>query len=167
MYNVREVTFHAILILTDIRGSLPECSNRDKFLSQATRASFITRQDARNIIRILDNALKLRHKNDAQSVDYLVRELQQEENKVVIAYKTQGQTNQDFPQLSNDSFLLVLMTDFQAEMFADHSHRIVCIDSTHKTNPYGFKLVTIVVPDEFKNGKKASQSPPVFNFVFL
>ena len=34
MYSVREVTFHAILILTDIRGSLPERSNRDKFLSQ-------------------------------------------------------------------------------------------------------------------------------------
>ena len=74
----------------------------------------------------------------------------------------------DSPQLSEDSFLLVIMTDFQAEMCADHSHRIVCIDSTHKTNPYGFKLdVTIVVPDEFKNGKKASETPPVCNFVFL
>ena len=165
MYNVREVIFHAIF--RGIRGSLPERTNCDRFLSQATRASFITRQDARNIIWKLDNALKQRDKNDARSVYYLVRELQQEENKVVIAYKTQGQTNHDFPQLSKDSFLLVIMTDFQAEMFADHSHCIVCIDSTHKTNPYGFKLVTIVVPDEFKNDKKASHFPPVHNFVFL
>ena len=46
------------------------------------------------------------------------------------------------------------MTDFQATMFEKHSARVVCIDSNHKTNPYGFKLVTVVVPDEFKNGKK-------------
>ena len=37
-------------------------------------------------------------------------------------------------------------------MFEKFSQKVVCIDSTHKTNPYGFKLVTIVVPDEFKNG---------------
>lgn len=45
------------------------------------------------------------------------------------------------------------MTNFQAQMFEMFSHKVVCVDSTHKTNPYGFKLVTIVVPDEFKNGK--------------
>ena len=46
------------------------------------------------------------------------------------------------------------MIDFQSTMFEKHSARVVCIDSNHKTNPYGFKLVTVVVPDEFKNGKK-------------
>ena len=46
------------------------------------------------------------------------------------------------------------MTKFQASMFQKHSPKIVCVDSTHKTNPYGFKLVTVVVPNEFKNGKK-------------
>ena len=50
------------------------------------------------------------------------------------------------------------MTDFQATMFEKHSSRIVCVDSTHKTNPYGFKLVTVVVPDEFKNGALNSSS---------
>ena len=30
-----------------------------------------------------------------------------------------------------------------------YSQRVVCIDSTHKTTPYAFKLVTVVVPDEF------------------
>ena len=45
------------------------------------------------------------------------------------------------------------MTNFQAAMFQKYSKRIVCVDSTHKTNPYGFKLITIVVPDEFRNGR--------------
>ena len=98
--------------------------------------------------------MKHRHENDALSVERLVRELQQEENSVVIAYKPQGKKDEAFPQLGEGSFLLVIMTDFQATMFEKHSARVVCIDSTHKTNPYGFKLVTVVVPDEFKNGKK-------------
>ena len=65
---------------------------------------------------------------------------------MVIGYNPQGIAKEAFFQLAKESFL-------QAEMFWKHSSRILCIDSTHKTNPYGFKLVTIIVPDEFKNGK--------------
>ena len=43
------------------------------------------------------------------------------------------------------------MTDFQATMFQKFS-TLVCVDSTHKTNEYGYKLISIVVADEFKNG---------------
>ena len=92
--------------------------------------------------------MKHRHENDALSVDRLVCELRKED-KVIIAYKPQGQTNEAYPQLREESFLLVIMTNFQAEMYEKHSNRVVCIDSTHNTNPNGFKLVTIVVPDEF------------------
>ena len=87
--------------------------------------------------------MKHRYENDALSVERLVRELQQEEKSVVIAYKHQGKKDEAFPQLGEGSL-----------MFEKHSARVVYIDSTHKTNPYGFKLVTVVVPDEFKNGKK-------------
>ena len=71
------------------------------------------------------------------------------EDKVIIAYKPHGQTNEAYPQLMEKSFLLVIMTNFQTEMYDKRSNRLVCIDSTHNTNPYRFKLVTIVVPDEF------------------
>jgi hypothetical protein len=87
------------------------------------------------------------------SVDRLCRELQKEDDSAIFAYKPQGSRNDNYPGLDEDSFLLVIMTQFQASMFQKHSHKIVCVDSTHKTNPYGFKLVTVVVPDEFKNGK--------------
>ena len=56
----------------------------------------------------------------------------------------------NYKQLDNESFLLVVMTKFKAYMFEKFSCKIVCVDSTHKTNPYRFKLVTVVVPDEFK-----------------
>lgn len=52
------------------------------------------------------------------------------------------------------------MTKFQEEMFEKYCRKIVCVDSTHKTNPYGFKLVTIVVPDEFRNGNVHACSIP-------
>lgn len=64
----------------------------------------------------------------------------------------QGTVDDTYEYLDKDSFLLVIMTAFQAQMFEMFSHKVMCIDSTHKTNPYGFKLITIVVPDEFKNG---------------
>ena len=45
------------------------------------------------------------------------------------------------------------MTGFQASLFNTFSHRIVCLDSTHKTNHYRFKLLTLVVRDEYHNGR--------------
>ena len=151
----------------DIRGNLPSRENRESFLSEASRASFITRQDARNIVRSLDNAVKHRHDNDALSVDRLCRELKAEKECVVIAYKPQGMKDEGFPDLCEDSFLLVIMTKFQMSMFEKHSQRVVCIDSTHKTNPYGFKLVTVVVPDEFKNGKFIIRLCKIFTHIHV
>ena len=104
-------------------------------------------------MRRLDNFIKHRHNNDAVSVDRLCKELQNEDNSPIIAYKPQGRVDEKYPAVGEDSFLLVIMTEFQASMFQKHSYKIVCVDSTHKTNPYGFKLVTVVVPDDFKNGK--------------
>ena len=87
-------------------------------------------------------------------MDRLCRELRAEKESVLIAYKPQGRKDEEYPSLGEDSFLLGIMTQFQATMFEKHSQRVVGIDSTHKTNPYGFKLVTVVVPDKFKNGDK-------------
>ena len=37
-------------------------------------------------------------------------------------------------------------------MFEQNASKIVCIDSTHRTNQYAFSLITILVPDEFNKG---------------
>ena len=136
------------IYMPGIRGPLTDRNHREKFTMEATRATFITRQDCRNITRRLQQALDHHHSNDALSVDR-----QEGSTSPVIAYKPQGKEDNIYPLLHKENFLLVIMTEFQANMFKKHSGKIVCVDSTHKTNPYGFKLVTIVVPDEFKNGR--------------
>ena len=67
----------------------------------------------------------------------------------VLFYKPQGVIDSNFPMLAEDTFLLVIMTAFQALLF---SGRIVCLDSTHKTNQYRFKLLMVVIPDEYRKG---------------
>ena len=74
-----------VIKTTGIKGNLTSCDNRENFLSEASRASFVARQEARNIPRTLDNALKHRHDNDALSVDGLFRELRAEKESVLSA----------------------------------------------------------------------------------
>lgn len=85
------------------------------------------------------------------SVDRIVQELQLEDPSPIVAYKPQGVLKADYPLLQESNFLLVLMTLFQADVFQNFS-MLSCIDSTHKTTQYGFKLITLVVADEFRNG---------------
>ena len=73
-----------------IRGPLCNCENRPDFEEHATRSSFITRQDARNITRRFENAIKHGHQNNAVSVDRLLNELTKGEDNPVVAYKSQN-----------------------------------------------------------------------------
>ena len=57
-----------------------------------------------------------------------------------------------FLHLAKDSFVLILQTEFQKQLYQQFSHKIVCIDSTHGLNAYKFKLVTLMVPDDFTAG---------------
>ena len=107
----------------------------------------------RNACRKMHNYIRHRHTEDAISVDRIVKELNEETPSPVLFYKAQGVSNPDFPLLAEDTFLLVIMTQFQATLFENFSERIICLDSTHKTNQYRFKLITLVVPDEYRNGK--------------
>ena len=79
--------------------------------------------------------------------------MQQESPSPVLLYKPQDTVIPEFPKLARDSFLLVLMTSFQAAVYEKFCSKITCVDSTHNTNEYRFKLLTIVVPDEFCNGR--------------
>lgn len=37
-------------------------------------------------------------------------------------------------------------------MMQKHGPKIICVDSTHKTNQYDFPLINFIVPDEFNKG---------------
>ena len=107
----------------------------------------------RNICQKYRNFTQHRHTEDAVSVHRIVQELSLESPSPVLLYKPQGIEDPELPALTKDTFLLVIMTEFQATMFETFSGKIACIDSTHKTNQYRFKLLTIIVPDEYHNGK--------------
>ena len=106
----------------------------------------------RNACRQLYNFSKHRHLEDAISVDRIVKELKEETPSPVLYYKPQGVVDSNFSMLLEDTFLLVIMTGFQASLFETFGERIVCLDSTHKTNQYRFKLLTVLIPDEYRNG---------------
>lgn len=70
-----------------------------------------------------------------------------------MLFKTHGSKDDSHPALQTDSFVLVIQTQFQMELYQKHASTILCIDSTHGTNQYRFKLISVVVPDEYGKGK--------------
>ena len=60
--------------------------------------------------------------------------------------------------LEKDYFMLALMTNQQLTMYKKFANRIICMDSTHNTNQYGLKLITLLVPDE-ESPKWCTRSP--------
>ena len=91
------------------------------------------------------------HSEHAISVQRIVEVLRLESPSPVLFYKAQGVQDPNHPKLVEDTFLLVLMTNFQAGLFELFRSKIVCLDSTHKINQYRFKLTTVIVPDEYHN----------------
>ena len=74
----------------------------------------------------------------------------------MLAYKSQGSVDPSFLKLSAEAFVLVLQTEFQLGQYRKFASKILCIDSTHGTNAYHFKLITVMVSDGFGNGKMKS-----------
>ena len=84
-------------------------------------------------------------------MDRIVQELQLESPSPIIAYKPQGVIKSEYPLLQESNFFLGLMTAFQADVFRNFA-TLGCVDSTHKTTQYGYKLITLVVADDYRNG---------------
>ena len=99
----------------------------------------------------MDRQVK-RHEDDATSVGILVEELKQEPYNPILIYKPQGTVKEEYPTLGQDSFVIAVQTEFQMQLYRKFSSKILCIDATHSTNAYRFKLITCIVPDEFGRG---------------
>ncbi len=141
-----------LLIITDIRENVGHRENRQEFHQTVSRKHLLSKQDIRNVKRsVLDRKIK-RHDNDAISVGILVQELQNETFDPILFYKAQGCESELKPFLKKDSFLLVLQTEFQMDLYRKFSQKILCIDATHSTNAYRFKLITCLVQDDFCQG---------------
>ena len=137
----------------DVRENVGNRQNRDGFDQCASRRHFLSKRDINNIrVRVHDRVIK-RHEDDATSVTLLVSELQEESFDPVLIFKPQGSKSPEYPTLPEESFILAFQTEFQLELYKQHASTILCIDSTHGTNQYRFKLITVVVPDDLGKGQ--------------
>ena len=92
--------------------------------------------------------------DDLESIELHV-EKDKQSDYPKYSYKPIGQTNPSFPGLASHDFFLVLMSEFQVQQLTKYlkgRFKIVCIDATHLTNQYGYKLIVLMVLDEFHEG---------------
>ena len=139
-------------LLQDIRENVGDRDKRHEFQETMSRKHFLSAQDVRNLRRKVEEDRILRHSNDSTSTTIRVKELQQENFDPILFFKEQGVFNSAYPELPDDSFVLAIQTEFQKQLYVKNAHKILCVDSTHGTNAYRFKLITCVVPDQFGQG---------------
>lgn len=63
-----------------------------------------------------------------------------------------GPCNLDTLPNSNKLYAFGFQTLEQKEMLLKNSHRALCIDATFRTNQYNFYLITLIIPDEYRQG---------------
>ena len=136
----------------DIQAEVGSRSNRGTFTESAKRKHLITKQDVANLKRKVCDMAIMRDSDDATSVQLIVNELQDESYNPVLIYKPQHKQSSEYPSVPADAFLLAIQTLWQKEMYKKFSTSVLCIDSTHGTNAYNFRLITGVVPDNFEKG---------------
>ena len=105
----------------------------------------------------MERAFKLkggqRQHDDASSVAAWVEEMRgMGDDNVDLYYKPQS-ADDDKTGVKQEDFLIVLQTPIQAEMFKKFAEaKVVHVAAAHGTNAYDFKLVTLLVVDEYGEG---------------
>ena len=133
-------------VLDDIRDTCDGGINREHQ---------VTRKDLHNIKHRYNIEGIVRHKNDLQSVQAWITEMETNTDiyNPILIYKIQGEKqNEHLDNFSDEDFLLCIQTEFQRDMAIEHGPNIVCVDATHGTNIYDFFLITILTMDEFGEG---------------
>ena len=139
-----------------IRESVGNRAKRAEFDAAVRRRHMVTKQDIANMRLMVKDMAVIRNKDDAMSVDLFVQELQGEPYDPILLYKQQHEINQQLPSLTQDAFLLAIQTEFQKQLYREHAHKVLCVDATHGTNAYRFKLITVMVADNYGQGKQTA-----------
>lgn len=129
-------------ILDEVRDSICD--------SNLKRFHLLTKKDLFNIEKSF-NLTSSRHSNDSISVESWINDMRNKGNAILF-YKPQGNTNEEWPVLKENDFLLIIMTDAQSEMLQKYGSDCICIDGTHGTNSYDFELFTLLVVDDIRQG---------------
>ena len=142
-----------VCTIIDIRSDVEHRCKREEFQNESTRKHFVTRQDIANVRMKIKDLTVIRNQEDAISVDMFVNELQKEPYNPILLYKRQHDTSSSYPSLPKESFVFAMQTEFQKDCYQQYATKILCVDATHGTNAYGFKLITVMVADEFGQGE--------------
>uniref|UniRef100_A0A1X7UY78 OTU domain-containing protein n=1 Tax=Amphimedon queenslandica TaxID=400682 RepID=A0A1X7UY78_AMPQE len=100
----------------------------------------VTQKDVNNVKANVSDLLVMRHKSDPISAESF---------DPILVYKPQGTVKSLYPSLTEDAFFVVFQSKFQLQQYQLYASNILCLDSTHGTNAYRFKLITLMVADEF------------------
>ncbi|GBO05710.1 hypothetical protein AVEN_7298-1 [Araneus ventricosus] len=98
---------------------------------------------------------RLDRKDDLTSVIYVAECMRKEIYDPNLIFKLQiyttlyGPSDLDNLPTCQTSFALGFQTEYQRDMLVSNSDKILCIDSTHKTNQYDFYLINLIVPDKY------------------
>ena len=126
---------------------------RENTTEGITREHLVTKQDIHNIKNRYNIEGVMRHSNDLTSVCVWVEELKSLPNNPLLLFKAQGEPQpDDMDNVGNDDFILGIQTQFQRDMLCKYADVCICMDATHGTNMYDFKLITILVLDDFGEG---------------
>ncbi|XP_061184345.1 uncharacterized protein LOC133192343 [Saccostrea echinata] len=137
-------------ILDKIRENFCDRDNRED-MKGIKHYHLIDRKTIHNIKQKIVDSSVIKHSDDATSTFLRVESLRKEKFDPVLIYKQQDVVDQTLG-LDKGDFMLAIMTKQQLTMYEKFAPIILCMDSTHKTNIYSFKLITLLVPDEFRNG---------------
>ncbi|XP_062604065.1 uncharacterized protein LOC134265856, partial [Saccostrea cucullata] len=137
-------------IIDKVREHFSGRGNRDN-LDDLKYYHLIDRKKIHSLKTKLADPTIIQDSNDAISTSLKVEALRQESFNPVLIFKQQG-IEDPSKRLNKEDFILAIMTKEQLNMYKSFASRILCMDSTHKTNSYSFKLITLMVPDEFRKG---------------
>ncbi|XP_065219618.1 uncharacterized protein LOC135845080 [Planococcus citri] len=119
--------------------------------STVSRIHLTDKNDLHNIKKTFKIACPLRYDDDdATSVKIFTEKMKSDEKDNPIIFYKNEQTESDLFKKSD--YILIIMSDFQKDMFIKHGHRCICIDSTHDLNQKRITLYTITVLDEQDHG---------------
>ncbi|GBN34017.1 hypothetical protein AVEN_26662-1 [Araneus ventricosus] len=147
---------HSLKMKIDIPVILEKLRNDMLESPNLARIHLTTRQDIKNIQRNFGLSVE-RHRDDATSVRLMIEEMATlDGDNPVLGFKFQGSVPPEYENFLENDFIIVLQNPLQKEMLKKFGNNVVCLDSTHGTNAYNFKLITILIIDEFGEGFPAA-----------
>lgn len=125
-------------ILNDISDSLSG--------SQLERLHLLKKKDLHNIKKSLnlDSDAAKKIKKDTNTLETWIEEMK----SIVLFYKPQNTRWNEYPELKDDDFVLVIMNEGQTEILQSSANDTICIDRTNAVNECGFEMHALLALDD-------------------